>query len=275
MITLDSAFVFANPLVVEDFAAELNLISEITQGHWSYNYSTGKFDWIEDETTKWPMHVSSVDDSAYTVTVKFNGAPSGTYAVLLWYQGDRLDADELIITTESTVTAVSPATGSALGGTLVTITGTNFSDEKLDNPVFIGDAACLVETTSATEITCRIEAREAAVDYQDEIAQVSVLLRLSETSVACPTCTFTYVQPSGEVTSDPFDTVEADIDAQVIHFVGDNLCDNGDPILLVDGVAQTLIQPCDDVMFKIVDVSSRKVTNMQFILGDGYPIGHA
>jgi len=62
------------------------------------------------------------------------------------------------------VTAVSPSTGSALGGTIVTITGTNFSDEPLDNPVLIGNSICYVQSTSATSIECKIEAREAAVD---------------------------------------------------------------------------------------------------------------
>ena len=41
-------------------------------------------------------------------------------------------------------------TGSALGGTLVTIDGINFSDDPLDNPVKVGDHYCLVQTTSPT-----------------------------------------------------------------------------------------------------------------------------
>jgi hypothetical protein len=49
-----------------------------------------------------------------------------------------------------TVTSISPLTGSKYGGALITITGENFSDDKLDNPVMIGKEYCFVQTTSAT-----------------------------------------------------------------------------------------------------------------------------
>jgi hypothetical protein len=56
----------------------------------------------------------------------------------------------------STVTAVSPMTGSIYGGTVLTITGTNFGSQKTDNPVQIsynggvGSTNCFVLTTAAT-----------------------------------------------------------------------------------------------------------------------------
>jgi hypothetical protein len=42
------------------------------------------------------------------------------------------------------------------GGTLVTITGINFSTDPLDNPVKVGSNYCYVITSSPTQITCRI-----------------------------------------------------------------------------------------------------------------------
>jgi hypothetical protein len=101
------------------------------------------------------------------------------------------------------VTGFSPKQGSALGGTTVTITGENFSDNALDNPVMIGDSDCLVQSTSATEIVCKIEHRDAVEDFSDypKEGQVSVFLRLGETA-ACRTdsCTFTFEEPKAEVT---------------------------------------------------------------------------
>jgi hypothetical protein len=62
----------------------LNLLSEITRGNWVYNYGTGQFDWMPDETRAWPLHVSSANPIDKTVTIKFNGSPSGDYAILLF-----------------------------------------------------------------------------------------------------------------------------------------------------------------------------------------------
>jgi hypothetical protein len=102
------------------------------------------------------------------------------------------------------VTGISPKQGSALGGTTVTITGENFSDDALDNPVMIGDSDCLVQSTSATKIVCKIEHRDAITDFSDypKEGQVSVFLKLAETA-ACRTdsCKFTFEEPKAEVTS--------------------------------------------------------------------------
>jgi hypothetical protein len=63
----------------------------------------------------------------------------------------------------STVTSVSPQTGSIYGGTMLTITGTNFGTVPTDNPVSIvyggavGSTACFVKTISSTKITCRVD----------------------------------------------------------------------------------------------------------------------
>ena len=54
----------------------------------------------------------------------------------------------LTLTVESTVTGISHTSGSLLGGTLLTIDGTNFSNDPLDNPVKVGDYHCLVEFTT-------------------------------------------------------------------------------------------------------------------------------
>jgi hypothetical protein len=123
----------------------LNLLSELTQGHWRLNYETGQFYWVPDEQRAWQMYVKRVDNEARTVTVRFKGAPSGDYAVLLFSTlKGRVDKENLKFTSESYVTDISPKEGSMYGGSVVTITGVNFSDNPKHNPVIIGETLCLV-----------------------------------------------------------------------------------------------------------------------------------
>jgi len=101
-------------------------------------------------TDKRPLYVMSVDAGAKSVKVKFPGALSGTYTLNLVGKGvGRIDGTPLQLTAEAKVTAISRLTGSYLGGFSVTIDGTNFSDNKLDNPVKVGPYWCYVRTTSA------------------------------------------------------------------------------------------------------------------------------
>jgi hypothetical protein len=142
----------------------------------------------------------SVDDSAKSVKIKFPGAVSGTYQLQLSsVQHGRIDSDLLILQVHGSVTGVSPLTGSKYGGALVTITGENFSDDPLDNPVMIGNNYCYVQTTSATQITCRTDLLTNQA-VQDEL--VIVFLKTSE-EAATPNgddIMFTYATPTTEIT---------------------------------------------------------------------------
>lgn len=100
----------------------------------------------------------SVDEATKSIKVKFPGAPSGDYYIMLSSkQYGRLNSDLLKLKVHSTITSIFPLSGSMYGGALVTITGENFSNDPLDNPVKIGDHYCFVQTTSPTEITCRTD----------------------------------------------------------------------------------------------------------------------
>jgi len=110
-----------------------------------------------DNTITRPLYIMDADDSAKTIKIKFPGADSGVYHVQVSStQVGRIDQNPLVLTVEGRVTAFSPASGSALGGTLITIDGVNFSDDPLDNPVKVGNQYCLVQTTSSNQITCRV-----------------------------------------------------------------------------------------------------------------------
>lgn len=62
--------------------------------------------------------------------------------------------------------SISPIIGSKLGGTVLTITGDNFSSMLKDNVIFLGDSdniICHILTSSHTQLTCLTPI--APVDY--------------------------------------------------------------------------------------------------------------
>lgn len=98
-----------------------------------------------DATVTRPLYVKSVDAATKKVVIKFPGAESGIYYIALEGKGvGRIDQTPLKLKVEGRVTGVTPLKGSYLGGTLVTITGVNFSTNKLDNPVKVGPYWCIV-----------------------------------------------------------------------------------------------------------------------------------
>jgi len=106
IITLGSDYTI--PLLKEDFTA--TLLSNT------------------NETFAKDLYIMSVDDTAKTLTIKFGGAVSGLYTVQLQSkQYGRLTP--LALTVGTKITNISPTIGSMYGGTLVTITGENFSTD--------------------------------------------------------------------------------------------------------------------------------------------------
>jgi len=89
--------------------------------------------------------------------------------------------------------------GSIYGGTVLTITGTNFGSSITDNPVQIsynggvGSTDCFVLTTEATQITCRID--DSISMEPNKTGEVVVFLRVSEEascdSSVCKNFTYT------------------------------------------------------------------------------------
>jgi hypothetical protein len=94
---------------------------------------------------------------------------------------------------------VSPLEGSKYGGAMITITGENFSNDIMDNPVKIGDQYCYVLTSSTTQITCRTDLLTTnALGNQ----MVIVFLKTSEEAKTpnMDDIFFKYIVPSTEVT---------------------------------------------------------------------------
>lgn len=73
------------------------------------------------------MNVIAVDDSEKSLTVMFGGAYSGNYDIAIRHSDyGLLSTAGLVLNVGSTVTSISPLSGSIFGGTVLTITGTNF-----------------------------------------------------------------------------------------------------------------------------------------------------
>ena len=97
------------PMQASDFVAELNLADGKSHGHWAFDRNAGEFTWQSDNISALPLFVESVDNDAKTVTLKFRGAPSGDYLVLLSSRTlGRLDTENLSIKTEAFVTSITP-----------------------------------------------------------------------------------------------------------------------------------------------------------------------
>lgn len=153
---------------------------------------------------------------------------------------------------EGRITGISPLSGSYLGGTLLTIDGVNFSEDPLDNPVKVGDYYCLVETTEANQITCRV--METVLETSQN-AQVLVFLRTSEEAASDVASTFSYATPSATITgmSNEFD---ASLNAQIFSISGSGFPsgDNTAVSLHIDGLEQeTVSVTATEATFKVTD----------------------
>lgn len=112
-----------------------------------------------DPTVQRQLYVKSFTETNWQFVVVFPGAMSGLYWIRISHANmGRIDMYPLQLTVESKVLALSHQSGSLLGGTVLTIDGTNFSSDPLDNPVKVGDHQCNVESSTPTQIKCRIAA---------------------------------------------------------------------------------------------------------------------
>ena len=70
---------------------------------------------------------------------------------------DRIDPTALELEVTGSVDSVSPLTGSSLVASLITIDGSDVSDDPLENPVIVAPHWCYVQSTNASQIECRVE----------------------------------------------------------------------------------------------------------------------
>ena len=103
----------------------------LDRAHFSVNATN-----ISNPTYFRQMNVIGVDEATKSLLCMFGGAWSGLYSVTIRHRDfGLLHTKGLLFTVGSNVTDYSPKSGSIYGGTLLTITGTNFGSEFTDNPV--------------------------------------------------------------------------------------------------------------------------------------------
>ena len=96
--------------------------------------------------------VASATDTEITCTVGEGNPGDRPVSVLVTTKGAAEQASPVTFTYSFSVSGISPSSGSAAGGAVVTITGTGFGD---DVAVTIGGEDCAVLTVEYTEVTCR------------------------------------------------------------------------------------------------------------------------
>jgi len=99
--------------------------------------------------------VTAVSPTELSVT--FTELPAGTYTVIVALEEGRGTAASSLssLTSQMAVTAVSPSSGSVHGGQVLTVTGGGFSGNLTNTIVSIGEAPCVVVSTTPAEIICR------------------------------------------------------------------------------------------------------------------------
>jgi len=92
----------------------------------------------------------------------YGGAASGIYDVEVVSKAyGRYDVNGVTLMVKAEVTNISPRSGSILGGTIVTITGNKFSEDKLNNPVTINLEFATILSSSESTIVARLPTTQA------------------------------------------------------------------------------------------------------------------
>ena len=171
--------------------------------------NTVTFEWVsqyandQHNRDTWPCYVTASTTTEITCTLP--GGKSSTYKGEYGYDDPKImikvaDNDAVYTGTfliDFQLSSVSPRTGSAAGGTLITLTGTGFAPNFTSNTILLGsdDAFCTIEsvTVSATqgndEITCRSPPKPS--NWDGELT-VYVLGRVQETAISCADCMWNY-----------------------------------------------------------------------------------
>lgn len=215
------------------------------------------------------------EENNQQIVVKFGGSESGNYTLFVRSKTfGRFDTTSIVVDMIGIVTDFSPKKGSIHGGTLVTITGYEFSSDPQDNPVRMGYTDCLVEESSTHEIKCRTIPRHEEVAGTDDF--LVFLKTYEEAKCSVDPCTFEWISDGlpqvgsysvdfDETLKDYFLTITgADFGASM----------DGNTEIYIDDVLQTLIQADDTtVKVQIIDIMDSFTLNVDVYLPIGIPDG--
>jgi len=254
----------------------------------AFPYTLNKDDFTVNATNKTNtdyvryLNVIAVDDATKTLSCMFGGAWTGQYSMSVRHSVfGLLDTSAIELTVGSNVTSVSPTSGSIYGGTLLTITGTNFGTEITDNPVQIstlgavGSVDCFLQSTSATEIKCRVDTNIAKA--AGTTGKVVTFLKTSEEAVCAPNaaCTWTYTDAIPTVSAVAAEYSNSS-NVWTLKVIGTGFTGTtGSVELTVNGAPQTTSSISQtEAAFAISDVTSSTLSGMAVFFDVGLPEGH-
>lgn len=218
------------------------------------------------------LNVFEADDAAGTITARFGGAWSGSYLVDVYSNAYGKFDSETYLDVSGTVTGISPLTGSIWGGTLITITGTNFDDDPFNNPVNLGWDHCEIISTSATEIVARTPLRTVGDAHDDEGSEdIIVALKTSE-EATCDIddgCGFVF-DADLACTLDTMEVSYSTSDGYIsIEFSGEGFGTDA-PQVYLDGLEQEIVSHNDnDVVAKVTNINGMAVSTVLFYPASG------
>jgi hypothetical protein len=215
------------------------------------------------------LNVIDVDNEAKTFVALFGGAYSGQFQISVRHaQFGLIGTEGLILDVSASVTSFTPTSGSIYGGTLLTITGTNFGTVYTDNPVQIssnggiGSIDCFVQSTQGTEIKCRVATGLNMT--MNQVDSMVVFLKTSEEAVCFPysKCKFTWTSslPILEASVLSFDESSNEWQLKVTgtDFTGDT---SSVELFIEDRVQTTKSISTTEAVFTIVNVTSQTLNS--------------
>ena len=123
-----------------------------------------------------PLNVIAVDTTAKTITVKYGGAYSGTYGLLIKSKTNgNLDTNATQLDVIFEINSFEPVSGSIFGGSVLTIYGGPFTDDVNDTYIKVGvnwwenfDNHCYVFESTEEYVKCRLplDLNRQAKDYE-------------------------------------------------------------------------------------------------------------
>lgn len=159
---------------------------------------------IPDDASGTTYECNVVSSNSTSITCRLSGGKKGDYRVKVHMEGKGYSmptsTDKDLFKYRLTVSSITPSSGSVVGGTVLTITGTNFSTILNENQVVIGESGfdyCIILTATATELTCRVNAPQELITT---VQKVHVLRMCKKRRIVWEAAS----SPSPQMTHPPF-----------------------------------------------------------------------
>ena len=151
--------------------------------------------YLVPDNNKQPQECNIFEAKDTEIKCRLSGGTSGKYTVTVQRQGmgNSITSSANVADFEYklVVSSISPNKGSREGGTLLTITGQNFSTNKRENQVLVGPNQdfCIVKKATNTEIQCVTSKPKSVLNGPQEVI---VLGRIVEKAICSGVCKFEF-----------------------------------------------------------------------------------